>query len=357
MRQRIAVGTVGVAVVLCILLLWGATRPVSAIAQMAENIRRAKSFKVTINTEFTPTREVQLAPQTLTIYWLAPGSYRMEGRDATAHDSTNISPAGKPGIDINHRTKTFQRKSAVLGNISGLEMFDELSTFSGQADRDLGAKQVNGKEARGFEIDSKKINPDGPLGRMEIWLDLESNLPLLVRWQIADSVTPGTMTWQDFHWNIDLDPKLFDPTPPAGYTDATRPPPPLDEQVGQVIEALKIYAELTGGHFPRGKMVYGDVTRDEMYRMIGIKGFPTPEQVRTEQYVQVVRSGLGFARLNGVLANNPDAAYYGKTVGPKDSGKVLLRWRLEDRSYQVIFGDLRAEIVTKERLAALEGGK
>jgi hypothetical protein len=52
---------------------------------------------------------------------------------------------------------------------------------------------------------------------------------------------------------------------------------------------------------------------------------------------------------------NPDAAYYGKTVGPSDKDKVLFRWKLDDGRYQVIFGDLRAETVTAERLHELEG--
>jgi len=42
-------------------------------------------------------------------------------------------------------------------------------------------------------------------------------------------------------------------------------------------------------------------------------------------------------------------------VGPSDKDKVLLRWMLEDGRYEVIFGDLRTETVTAERLRALEG--
>lgn len=52
---------------------------------------------------------------------------------------------------------------------------------------------------------------------------------------------------------------------------------------------------------------------------------------------------------------NPDAAYYGKTVRPKDKDKVPLRWKLDDGRYQIIFGDLHTETVTAERLRALEG--
>jgi hypothetical protein len=52
---------------------------------------------------------------------------------------------------------------------------------------------------------------------------------------------------------------------------------------------------------------------------------------------------------------NPNAAYYGKTVEPSDKDKVLLRWKLDNGKYAIIFGDLRSETVTAEQLHALEG--
>ena len=68
----------------------------------------------------------------------------------------------------------------------------------------------------------------------------------------------------------------------------------------------------------------------------------------------MMQASSGFARINGILRDNPDAAYYGKTVGPKDNDKVLLRWKLAGGKYQVIYGDLKPETVTAERLGALE---
>src|SRR5258708_3423785 len=48
MRQRIAVGSVGLAAILGVLVLWNTATPASALAKMAENIRQAKSLKATI---------------------------------------------------------------------------------------------------------------------------------------------------------------------------------------------------------------------------------------------------------------------------------------------------------------------
>jgi hypothetical protein len=65
---------------------------------------------------------------------------------------------------------------------------------------------------------------------------------------------------------------------------------------------------------------------------------------------------MGFAHINSILRDISDAAYYGKTVGANDNDKVLLRWKLDDGKYQVVFGDLHAEIVTAERLVGLMEG-
>jgi hypothetical protein len=43
---------------------------------------------------------------------------------------------------------------------------------------------------------------------------------------------------------------------------------------------------------------------------------------------------MGFAHVNSILRDNPDAAYYERTVGPIERDKVLLRWKLDDGKYQ-----------------------
>ncbi|HUV66124.1 MAG TPA: hypothetical protein VMW24_19685, partial [Sedimentisphaerales bacterium] len=55
-----------------------------------------------------------------------------------------------------------------------------------------------------------------------------------------------------------------------------------------------------------------------------------------------------------LVQQKKDPAYYGKTVTPKDADKVLMRWKVSDSEYRVIFGDLHAETVTADALAELE---
>lgn len=49
-----------------------------------------------------------------------------------------------------------------------------------------------------------------------------------------------------------------------------------------------------------------------------------------------------------------DPVYYGETVTVKDTDKVLVRWKISKKRYRVVYGSLKAETVTAEKLAELE---
>ena len=207
---------------------------------------------------------------------------------------------------------------------------------------ELGTRQIEGKTAKGFEIQARKIDPDVYSGPMEIWIDPDTNLPLLVRYDFKGAGYSGIAQMTSFHWNADLDPKLFDPAPPAGFTETPRAATPVDEQVSKITEGLKLYAKASGGHYPRVKMLYGDVTRDEFAKLSSAPFPPRTEADFADPRTAMVHKATwGFAYINVILRENADAAYYGKTVGPDDKDKVLLRWKLDDGTYEVIYGDLR----------------
>lgn len=55
-----------------------------------------------------------------------------------------------------------------------------------------------------------------------------------------------------------------------------------------------------------------------------------------------------------LVQEKKEPVYYGEVVGPADADKVLLRWKLLDTEYRVIYGNLTAETVSAEKLAELE---
>jgi hypothetical protein len=67
--------------------------------------------------------------------------------------------------------------------------------------------------------------------------------------------------------------------------------------------------------------------------------------------IRIQSSCAFFANLE---QTGQDPVYHGDRVGPGDFDQVLLRWRLDDDQYRVVFGDLRTEDVSAARLAELE---
>jgi outer membrane lipoprotein-sorting protein len=378
MRQRVGVaafGGVGVAAFVAILVLWGGldARPVSAMEKMAEAMRRVKSYKCTqvveepeLRTEFLKSGEPTPRMESVwTIYWLAPGSSRLECSTSprtwkgTGPERTQIRTAGKPGIIVNHEYKVFFR-TAVLNEgfgFLGCETLDELAKFSGDADRELGNKEIDGKKARGFRIDQKKIHADSMPGTRDIWIDAETNLPVLVRYDMKwPDGSDHVLTIKDIEYDIDLDPELFNATPPDGYKDTTAKPLAVEEQVRRITEALKICAEVFGGRYPA---THGDLVRalfGEVKAKLLSSSSTTEEPVKTAETPEMLQRkvAIGLAEVTSILAYNPDAAYFGKTVTPNDKDAVLFRWKLDDGRYQVIFGDLHGETVTAETLRSLK---
>ena len=187
-------------------------------------------------------------------------------------DSTNIEPAGKPRIWIDHLNKRFYREPPRRDfDKSAFDDLELLGEFSGKADRELGTRIIDGKEARGSDRDVERWNPNiRDRGWRRSRIDAESNLPVLVRYEgIKRLGQSTTMEMTDICWNIDLDPKLFDTMPPKGYTDGTTKPPPLAEQLRQITAALKIYADASGGHYPRSRLTRSGPTED-LCRMLGV---------------------------------------------------------------------------------------
>jgi hypothetical protein len=126
----------------------------------------------------------------------------------------------------------------------------------------------------------------------------------------------------------------------------------LEERIRRITEAFRIYAEASGGHYPEEFVFAWDPVED-LCKKLGVDNYPIKPKNDNERKAR--RAWDGFDQVEHVKYREPDYAYYGKTVGPNDKDKVLLRWKLDDGKYQVIFGDLRSETVTAERLRGLEG--
>ncbi len=78
MRQRLALGTAGAAVVMAFCFVWFATvaRPIYGMDKLPETIRNAKSYEYTMTTQMNIPGEPGKAPAKVELkgrfYWVAP---------------------------------------------------------------------------------------------------------------------------------------------------------------------------------------------------------------------------------------------------------------------------------------------
>jgi len=61
-----------------------------------------------------------------------------------------------------------------------------------------------------------------------------------------------------------------------------------------------------------------------------------------------------FMFYSKLLQEGKDPVYYGDVVTPDDGDAVLLRWKVSDSEYRVIWGDLTTENIPAEELAEME---
>ncbi len=222
---------------------------------------------------------------------------------------------------------------------------------------ELGRDTIDGVEVEGIEV----VNPPPVRGIYDnfvgkLWVDVDTELP--VRLEFEAQVSAGadkidlSMVMDDFEWEVELAPAVFEPNIPADYTMmAEMKMPTLDE--GSAIEGLRLFAEMTDGRYP-SQMNLMTITKELGYAF-GKKLGSDPNKEPQREQMQMMMNALGsFQFYNELAQGGKDPAYYGKDVTAGDADAVLMRWKISDDTYRVIFGDLTAENVTAEQLRQME---
>jgi hypothetical protein len=76
-----------------------------------------------------------------------------------------------------------------------------------------------------------------------------------------------------------------------------------------------------------------------------------------EQILRCDCQKIGKSTIDGIEVEGfqtTDPAYYGDIVTPDQPDLILMRWRIEDNQYRVIFSDLTEKTVTRQQLVELE---
>jgi outer membrane lipoprotein-sorting protein len=231
--------------------------------------------------------------------------------------------------------------------------------------KELGRREINGVTLEG--IQSHGVSPTagvpGGAGLMEaleelstkviasLWVDVATGWPVEISFDITDENGGEQMTIvvSDFQWDAQIDPTAFASVIPEGYELMYKVNAENLEEGNQLVEGLRYFAQINDGKYP-AKLSIRDVLGElgNIYRAkSGDPSFKIDDaNVSTLKY--------GAQYFGELEAEGKEPVYRGATVTAADSDKVLLRWKLDDGRYRVIFGDLRIEDVSAGRMAELE---
>ena len=246
-----------------------------------------------------------------------------------------------------------------------------------------------------------------PTAVVRLWVDASTRLP--VRMHVEDVVAmrmPGivstrvSMTWDHIEWDVPLDSQAFQAPPPVAGAPVEEWEVNATEQ--GLLDGLRAYAAaaervkaLLGGRLLEIADLIQQKAADDAQaeRARGIKeaicdflhGYPKQLHQHAIVKLAAVAPNISLAKvlaarasgsveaiaqaeeeqkrfpeeLAGLMQKLPgvivfyrqllleerEPEYFGATVKPGDSDAVLMRWKLDDHHWRVIYGDLRAETV------------
>ena len=183
-----------------------------------------------------------------------------------------------------------------------------------------------------------------------LWVDVATGWPVEVTLDITnDNTEQMTVVVSDFQWDAQVDPDMFASVIPQDYELMYTADLTQTESGDQLVDGLRYFAKINDGKYP-AKLAIGDILGEigEIYKA---KSGEPSFKLDDGQIANLKYGAQHFGRLE---AEGKDPAYYGPSVTAADSGKVLVRWKLDNGQYRVIFGDLRIEDVAAVRLTELE---
>jgi hypothetical protein len=247
-------------------------------------------------------------------------------------------------------------------NIYRLQEFDlvpylkMLSTFN---HKKLENKIIDGKEVVGFEIIDPKFGKEwSDITMAQIWIDRETTLPVLYEFMGTgvDNIFMGRTVLDKFEWYETDDTGIFEPDFSEYQLVAEIEVGPINEET--VILTLQRFSEVAKGRYPEVLAHPNSIRELKLIykRRTGGKHFYWEEEdFEWEDYTFLFSHLLATGRFYGVLfIKYEDVAYHGKVVTANDLELPLLRWKISDDDYRVLFGDLRIENVSAADLAELE---
>ena len=232
---------------------------------------------------------------------------------------------------------------------------------------ELGRSVIDGVEVEGFRTTDTSFS-GGAIEDVNVtlWVDVEQWLPVRTEmdFKMNEQMEMSGVVY-DYQWNVQVGASEFEPVIPEDYTafptDGMKMPSITEEAA---VEGLKFFAEIVGQYPKKLNLInlmqeFSAIKDSEHPTEAALKLREEMKQMQKEENIEkavdmmrpVQSLGMFYMTL---LQDRKDPAYYGDSVLPGDADRVLMRWKISDDQYRVIFGDLTAETVSAQQLAELE---
>jgi outer membrane lipoprotein-sorting protein len=386
MKSRFTKLAVAAAVIIIVLFVGlpfvGKKKPGVALADVLDRVEQAKAFmyKMKVNTSGSMMTGMPggMMEMDYTITISKDYGWKWE-------TETTIPNTGKTMTQIMYllpRQKTEIIIMPELKKYMQMEFDDELFARTKKQNNDpremikqimgsqyteLGRSVIDGKEVEGFHTtDPAMLAGMGDNIKYTLWVDAKSWLPVCAEmdFNMGEQMQASSVIY-DYQWDIPVTASDFEPTIPEDYTpmsgEAIKMPGMSEEsaidgfrffveQIGRYpkkLDMMSIVQELAAVEKTKERTNAGPKSNGESYQA-GLEKVikETMELMRPIQSLSMFYMSL--------VQDKKEPVYYGESVGPEDGSAVLLRWKVSDNQYRVIFGDLTTADVTGEQLTELE---
>jgi outer membrane lipoprotein-sorting protein len=220
----------------------------------------------------------------------------------------------------------------------------------------LGQSVIDGITVEGFQTTDPAYSEASAFGQsdVKVWVDVKTGLPVRSEVSVVQEID-GEMrihrVLDDFQWNVPVDAAQFEPNIPEDYTTRSGEitVPAFTEETA--IKGFTVLADLAG-KYPDN--LGGPTFFKELEALLA----SMKERGPSEKYKKVsdITTPIGglVAFYQTLVQGKKDPAYYGEFVTPQNADLPLMRWKVSDNEYRVIFGDRHAETATAEALKELE---
>ena len=228
---------------------------------------------------------------------------------------------------------------------------------------ELGRKTIDGVAAWGIQVSDPKLGTkmgsfiSGGMfdeTTVQLWVDQKHELPIRIyaTGSSRDGRASMEMVYDSFQWDIKIEPARLKPEIPDDYELVAQGKWEAGKEGEEIIDVLRLFVEFADGMYPaslKTVTVVNALAPVLKKKLSADSAKPSKELIARLMKVDMV--GMMYTTLE---RDGKDPAYYGDRVSAESPQAVLFRWKIDDNTYRVVFGDLSIEDVSADKLIQLE---